>query len=48
MFRMYSTWTGETLRRTAKLRSSGRPVSGLRAGTIGTGGSWRRGSAAAG
>ena len=37
MLRMYSRWTGETLRRTAKLRSSGRPVSGLRAGTIGTG-----------
>src|SRR3954449_4611279 len=30
MLRMYSRWTGETLRRTAKPRSGRRPVSGLR------------------
>lgn len=37
MLRMYSTWTGETLRRTDWLRSRGAPVEGVRAGTIGTG-----------
>ncbi len=37
MLAMYSTWTGETLRSVAKPRSSGRPVLGLAAGSIGTG-----------
>ena len=33
MLRMYSRCTGETLRSTAKLRSSGRPARGCRRGT---------------
>ena len=37
MFLRYSTCTGETLRRVAWLRSSGRPVSGFVAGTSGAG-----------
>ncbi len=37
MLRMYCRCTGETLRRAAKLRSSGRPVSGFCAGYSGEG-----------
>ena len=37
MLRMYSRWTGETLRSAAKLRSSGCPLRGWRPGRIGTG-----------
>jgi hypothetical protein len=37
MFARYSRCTGDTLRSTAAARSSGRPSSGLRAGTSGTG-----------
>ena len=37
MFRRYSQCTGDTERRAAKLRSSGRPSKGLSVGSIGTG-----------
>ncbi len=37
MFFMYSTWIGETLRSVANVMSSGRPVIGFTAGTMGTG-----------
>ena len=34
MFARYCKWIGDTLRSTARLRSSGAPVTGLSGGTI--------------